>query len=110
VYEASFQPRGASGPLRLRLLRQLPGTGPALLREVTTLQAVVFDGVTPDAPVAARGELETSEEDLTASCRALHAVEPGLPRESARAIVQLGRFLYGELYDAYTARPWWKVW
>jgi hypothetical protein len=110
VYEASFQPRGASGPLRLRLLRQLPGTGPALLREVTTLQAVVFDGVTPDAPVAARGELETSEEDLTASCRALHAIEPGLPRESARAIVQLGRFLYGELYDAYTARPWWKVW
>jgi hypothetical protein len=54
--------------------------------------------------------LETSVEDLTASCRTLHAIEPGSPLESARAIVQLGRFLFGDLYDAYTSRPWWKVW
>ena len=110
VYEACFQRRGASQPLRLRLERKLPGAGPARLEEVTVLQATVYDGMAPAAPVAARGSLETSVEDLTASCRLLHAMEPASPQQSARAIVQLGRFLFGDLYDAYTGRPWWKVW
>jgi len=112
VYEAIFQPRRAAHPLRLRLERRLPGADGAAsrLEEVTVLEASVYDGLEQDAPRVAHGRLETSVEDLTASCRSLHPLEPASPEQSARAIVQLGRLLFGELYDAYTGRPWWKVW
>lgn len=110
LYEAYFQPRSAARPLRLRLTRRLPGAGPARLEDVTVLEASIYDGVEPGAQRVAHGRLETSVEELTASCRTLHPLEPASPEQSARAIVQLGRFLFGELYDAYTGRPWWKVW
>jgi patatin-like phospholipase len=109
TYRAEFQPKGAAAPLWLKLERR-PSSRPAHAPDSGELHVSIGEGREEGAASIAQGVLESRPDELSHSCRTLRALEPESPREAARAIVQLGRFLFGELYDVYTARPWWKVW
>jgi len=109
IYTASFEPRPGEA-CHLRLERSLSAAGAVLLRGLLPARVSVHRGTDAAAPMLASGVLNMRSDAVTTCCRTLQALEPDSPRDGARAIVQLGRFLFGDLYDTCTGRPWWKVW
>ncbi|HTV23585.1 MAG TPA: patatin-like phospholipase family protein [Polyangiaceae bacterium] len=109
IYTASFEPIPGL-TCHLRLERSLIAGSATLMRGLLPTRVSVHRGPDASAPILASGVLDMRADDVTTCCRTLQALEPESPREGARAIVQLGRFLFGELYDSSTGRPWWKVW
>jgi patatin-like phospholipase len=110
TYRAEFQPPGVATPLWVCIERRPRARSPSQEPDRGELHVSIRNGPAAGAAAIASGVLETSVDEVSHSCRTLQALEPESPRDAARAIVQLGRFLFGELYDVYTARPWWKVW
>jgi predicted acylesterase/phospholipase RssA len=110
TYRAEFQPPHAEAPLWVWIERRPRERSGAQQPDVGELHVSICEGPSPGSAAVARGVLESSVDEVSQSCRTLQALEPESPRDAARAIVQLGRFLFSELYDVCTARPWWKVW
>lgn len=109
IYTASFEP--SPGEIcHLRLERSLSAAGAVLVRGLLPARVSVHRGPSAAAPILVSGVLHMRTDDVTTCCRTLQALEPDSPRDGARTIVQLGRFLFGDLYDSCTGRPWWKVW
>lgn len=109
IHEALFRADGSDRFHHIGIERRIGGSARSLHRDLADLHVQIRAGDSPGAPLLVRGILRNGASGPRALCCGIRAIEPDSPAAGARACQRFGRFVFGELYDAY-ARPWWKFW
>jgi hypothetical protein len=86
------------------------GPGKSVLAELSVVHVSLHDAAQPDGPPLAVGTLATDLNDLRTLAGSIRPLEPDSPAAGAEALARLGRFIFGQVYDACLRRPWWRFW